>query len=252
MPVGLAQLVSYLDAYLHVADVPDADGALNGLQVEGARDIRHLAAAVDASEASIIAAVDAHADLLLVHHGLFWDGNLPVTGRRYRRLAPVLRAGLAVYSAHIPLDVHDEVGNNVVLAKRLGLDIRGTFGSYRGVDVGIWGILELSRAELEARLRGELGHPPRLIPGGPEQVTRLGVLTGGGGSYIAAAAAGGLDTLVTGEGAHHTYFDAMEWGLNVLYGGHYATETYGVRALAEHLAERFELTWTFLDHPTGL
>lgn len=248
----LNELVAYLDDYLAVAGVPDSANALNGLQVEGPGPIRRVAAAVDASEASIRAAIEAGCDLLLVHHGLFWDGNRPVTGRRYRRLAALLESGVAVYSAHLPLDVHAEVGNNVVLARELGVAVRGRFGDHAGTEIGVWGDLSVTRDGLSARLGELLGAEVRLIAGGPARVERVGVLTGGGGSYVAAARAAGLDALVTGEGSHHTYFDAMEGGVNLYYAGHYATETWGVRALAAHLESRFGLEWVFVDQPTGL
>jgi dinuclear metal center YbgI/SA1388 family protein len=196
--------------------------------------------------------VEAGADLLIVHHGLFWSGNRPVTGRRYRRLSALLDAGVALYAAHLPLDVHEEVGNNVILARELGLTVEGRFGEHEGTPLGVWGTLPLKRDTLAARLEEVLGTSVKLIPGGRGTVERVGVLTGGGGSFVAAALAAGLDALVTGEGSHHTYFDAEEGGLNLYYGGHYATETWGVKALAAHLEDRFGLDWTFLDLPTGL
>jgi dinuclear metal center YbgI/SA1388 family protein len=248
----LSELVDYLDRYLRVAEVPDWSGALNGLQVENGGEVTRVAAAVDASGAAIGEAVRRGCDLLLVHHGLFWDGNVPVTGRRYRRLHGLLTSGVAVYSAHLPLDVHPEVGNNVVLARELGIELDARFGEYQGEPLGVAGRLELSREGLAARLGDVLGTRVRLLPGGPERLRRVGVLTGGGGGMIRAAVAAGLDGYVTGEGAHHTYFDAMEGGTNVYYGGHYATETWGVRALAEHVAGRFGWPWEFLELPTGL
>lgn len=248
----LPELVEYLDRYLRVTEVPDYPGALNGLQVDGARDVARIGVAVDASEASIRAAVDGGCDLLLVHHGVFWDGNQPVTGRRYRRLRPLLQHDVALYAAHLPLDLHPEVGNNVVLARELGIELRGTFGAYQGVDIGVWGDCEITREALAARLDDVLGVRIHLMPGGPERIRRIGVITGGAGSSIRDAIAAGLDAFVTGEGAHHTYFDAVEGGINVYYGGHYATEVWGVRALAQHLAERFGLAWEFFDQPTGL
>lgn len=250
--VPLSDLVAYLDTYLAVADIPDSDNALNGLQVQGAGPVERVAVAVDATEASIQAAIEERADLLVVHHGLFWDGNLPVTERRYRRLRPLLGAGMALYSAHLPLDVHEEVGNNAVLARELGVEVRGRFGDYKGLPLGVWGEVELTRDELATRLTALLGSRVVTIPGGPDPVRRIGVLTGGGGSFVAEARAAGLDALVTGEGSHHTYFDAMEGGVTLYYGGHYATETWGVRALGAHLEARFGLSWTFLDQPTGL
>jgi len=248
----LDELEAYLDAYLAVGAVPDYPGALNGLQVANDGEVTRLAVAVDASEATVAAAVAGGADLLLVHHGLFWDGNRPVTGRRYRRLKPLLVSGVAVYAAHLPLDVHGDVGNNAVLARALGLEVEGRFGAFEGVEIGVWGHLAATRDGLKERLEGVLGGAVQLLPGGPERVERVGILTGGGGSEIGAALGAGLDAYVTGEGSHHTYFDAMEGGINVYYGGHYATEVWGVRALAAHLEERFGLAWVFIDRPTGL
>lgn len=250
--VELAALCSYLDGYLRVAEVPDYSGALNGLQVEGTRPVRRVAAAVDAAQATVERAIAGGADLLLVHHGLFWDGNAAVTGRRYRRLRPLIEAGVAVYSAHLPLDVHPEVGNNAVLARELGIEVRGTFGDYKGWPLGMWGELEIRREALAARLDETLGGRVKVVAGGPERVRRVGVITGGAGSMLPAAIAAGLDAFVTGEGAHHHFFDAEEGGINLFFGGHYATETWGVRALARHLEEKFGVEWFFIDHPTGL
>ncbi len=252
MAVELKELVGYLDEYLAIDEVADYPNALNGLQVDAPGPVARVAVAVDATAASIAAAVESGADLLLVHHGLFWDGNRPVTGRRYRRLSALMEADVALYAAHLPLDVHAEVGNNAVLARALGMEVVGRFGEHEGTALGVWGTLPLKRETLAARLDDLLGGPVKLIPGGPEVVERVGVLTGGGGGFVAEALEAGLDTLVTGEGSHHTYFDAEEGGLNLYYGGHYATETWGVRALGEHLAQRFALEWEFLDLPTGL
>jgi dinuclear metal center YbgI/SA1388 family protein len=248
----LDALVNYLDGYLRIAELPDYPGALNGLQVANEGQVSRVAAAVDASASAIRSALERGCDVLLVHHGLFWDGSRPVTGRRYRRLKALLDAGVAVYSAHLPLDVHPEVGNNAVLARELGVTVDGGFGSYEGVAVGVRGRLKISREALAARLDDLLGGPVKLIPGGPERIATVAVVTGGAGSMLPEAAAAGIDALVTGEGAHHTFFDAMEGGVNAYYGGHYATETWGVRALARHLEERFGLPWDFIDLPTGL
>jgi len=248
----LREITDYLDGYLRVAQVPDYPPALNGLQVENSGSVTRLAVAVDAVQATIEGAARAGADLLLVHHGLFWDGNRPVTGRRYRRLRTLLEADMAVYSAHLPLDVHPEVGNNAVLARRLGIEIQGGLGDYKGQPVGVWGTLDLRRDALCARLDEVLGGVVKMVPGGPERVRRVGVITGAAGGEVATAGAEGLDALITGEGAHHNFFDAEEGGVNLFLGGHYATEVWGVRALAAHLEDRFGLPWTFIDHPTGL
>jgi dinuclear metal center YbgI/SA1388 family protein len=248
----LAELTAYLDGYLSIGEVPDFGGAVNGLQVQNSGEVTRVAAAVDAVQATIDAAAREGADLLLVHHGLFWDGNQPVTGRRYRRVRALLDADVALYSAHLPLDVHPEVGNNAVLARELGVEIEGPLGEYKGRPIGVWGRLELSREALAARLDQTLGCRIKVVAGGPERVRRVGVVTGGAGDQLSAARALGLDAFITGEGAHHHYFDAEEGGINLYLGGHYATEVWGVRALARHIEERFGLPWSFIDHPTGL
>jgi len=244
----LTELVSYVDGYLRVLEVPDAPHAINGLQVANAGTVSRLAAAVDLCEATVRMAAEQGADLLLVHHGLFWGGLQPLTGRAYRRVAGLMAQNIALYSAHLPLDLHPDVGNNAVLARQL----RGEFGEEYGVRIGRWGETDVSRDALARQLAALTSSAPRLMAFGPERVRRVGIVTGAAGSMIAQAAAAGLDTFVTGEGPHHTFFDAEELKLNVFYAGHYATETVGVKALAEHLHVRFHLPWTFLDHPTGL
>jgi len=252
---ALDEMVAYLDGYLRTAAVPDYEFALNGLQLANSGTVTGIVAAVDASLQTVehLVTVSPPGALLLVHHGLFWDGNRPIAGRRYRKLRPLFDHDVAVYGSHIPLDIHPEVGNNVVLARQLGIVDPAPFDEYRGVPFGAAGPLIMSRDVLVTRL-AELLAAPRvhLVPGGPETTRRVGVITGAAGGRIAAAAAAGIDTFVTGEGAHHSAHDALELGLNVIYAGHYATETVGVQALAEHLAERFGIPWQFHDHPTGM
>ncbi|HZP81764.1 MAG TPA: Nif3-like dinuclear metal center hexameric protein [Chthonomonadaceae bacterium] len=247
-----AELIAYLDDYLAVRDVPDWKDAFNGLQVEGRPEVRRVAVAVDACLATIAQAVAGNADLMIVHHGLFWGAKAPVTGAYYRRLALLIKNGLALYSCHTPLDAHPEVGNNYVLARKLGLTPAGRFGEFEGVPLGVYAETEMTRDAFVARVREALGVSPLVMATGPETVRRVGIITGGAGSWIDRAAAQGLDTFLTGEGAHHTYFEAEERGLNVLYAGHYTTETVGVRALADHLRDRFGLETFYIDHPTGL
>lgn len=248
----LADLTDYLDGYLRTREVGDAPEALNGLQVENQGEVTRLAAAVDLCEATIRMAGEAGADFLLVHHGLFWGGLRPLTGPAYRRVAGLITRNIALYSAHLPLDCHPEVGNNAVLARMLGVRRQGEFGVHAGQPVGVWGELDLDRSVLTEKLKALLGQTPHLLPFGPGRIARVGIITGAGGSEIKHAAAAGLDTYITGEGQHWTYFDAEELGVNVLYAGHYATETVGVKALAEHIREKFAVPWVFLDHPTGL
>jgi len=258
--IALAEVVRFLDAFLRVGEVPDEPNAVNGLEVENRGWVDRVVAAVDAS-LETIEGLGAASDstgarpLLLVHHGLFWDGNVALTGRRFRRIRALLDRDAALYAAHIPLDVHPEVGNNVELARRLGLPVEGWFGHYRGVPIGVHGAAPpalADRSRLVAALEADLDTSAQLIPGGPERVRRIGIVTGAAGSMIAAARDAGLDTFITGEGAHHTYFDAMEWGVNLIYAGHYATEQVGVQALARRIHSEFGLPWEFHRHPTGL
>jgi dinuclear metal center YbgI/SA1388 family protein len=250
----MESLLQYLEHYLALPGYPDYPTALNGLQVEGRPDVRRIVTAVDASHATIAEAVRREADLLLVHHGLFWDGLKPLTGRSYRRIRDLILHGVGLYSCHLPLDAHPEVGNCALLARSIGVEPLERLGSYKGAAVGWSGSLEdaLPPGALVQRVEAAVGGPVRHLEGGPDLVRTVGVVTGGGGSFIAEAAASGLDAFVTGEGAHHNFFDAAEYGIHVLFAGHYATETFGVRALGDHLAERFDLDVSFVDLPTGL
>lgn len=250
----LESLVQYMDDYLSVTGYPDYPGALNGLQVGGPESVEKVVAAVDASEASISEAAASGADLLLVHHGLFWGGLRPLTGRRLRRVRALIENGVALYSCHLPLDGHAEIGNSALLARALGLELEGRFAAYQGAEVGWHGRPPepLDVDGLRGTLEAAVGGPVHVVPGGPERIDRVGVVTGGGADFTEEAARLGLDALVTGEAHHHNHFDAMELGVHLLLGGHYATETFGVRALGAHVAERFDLDFEFVDQPTGL
>ena len=252
MTTNIRDIATYLDTYLRVADVADSAEALNGLQIDHEGPITRLAAAVDACLATINRAADNGAEFLLVHHGLFWAGLEPLTGRHGRRVRRLVESGIALYSAHIPLDLHPEVGNNAVLARKLGVSDREWFGDYKGEKLGVAGRLPIALEELSERVGTLFGVTPRTIACGPETVYRVGIISGGGGDMIEQARQAGVDTFITGEGKHHTYFDAEEWGLNLIFAGHYATETVGVKALAAHLSEEFDLPWDFIDHPTGM
>ena len=253
----MGDLTAYLDSYLRIREVPDHPNAFNGLQVENSGAIGWIATAVDASQATIDGVVERvrsagqGSALLIVHHGLFWDGPAPVTGRRFRRVKRLLDHDVALYGAHIPLDVHPEVGNNAVLARDLGLSELAWFSDYRGIPLGVAGNLSLPRDHLVTRLDRMLSTRARLVAGGPEVTRRVGIITGAAGDRIRSAADAGCDTFLTGEGMHHTYFDAMEFGVNAIYAGHYATEQVGVKALGLHLSGRFGIPWEFHDHPTG-
>jgi len=248
----LARIVEYCDRILAPDQFEDWPGAVNGLQVENSGIVRHLAAAVDASTTTIRRATEIDADLLLVHHGLFWSPSHPWTGKRFQMMTNLVRNNLAVYSSHLPLDGHPRFGNNIRLCGLLRFKTPKPFFFDRGGYLGFQATTRIGRTELIQRLSKVLGSEPRVIPGGPTLCRRIGVVTGGAGADLAKAAAEGVDTFITGEGPHWTFAAAEDLGINVLYGGHYATETFGVKALAEHLSKKYGLPWTFIDHPTGL
>jgi dinuclear metal center YbgI/SA1388 family protein len=248
----LSEIVRYCDGILRVGEVKDYDGAFNGLQVENDGAVRRIAAAVDASPATVKLAVAVRADLLLVHHGLFWSARHPWTGRNYAMLRLLLENNLAVYSAHLPLDLHPRLGNNAQLCAALGFRNLRPFFHEKEQDLGLRTRTRIAREELAGRLGRVLRGTVKVLPGGPPLCQRIGVVTGGAGGHLKQAALEGVDTFITGEGPHWTFALAEELGINVLYGGHYATEIFGVKALAAEVSRKFGVAWTFLDHPTGL
>jgi dinuclear metal center YbgI/SA1388 family protein len=248
----LEQILYFLEDLFRPGEFPDYSHALNGLQVEGPSEVSRVAAAVDASEETVLEAVRRDVDLLVVHHGLFWGGLGPLTGPRFRKVEALIQGKVALYSMHLPLDAHPELGNNALLIDALGLESAGGFGSFKDMEIGFWARAEGSVESLRSRLAEVVEGDVRLIPGGPERVSRVGMVSGGGSSTLEEASAKGLDTLVTGEAPHHAYHDAMELGVNLLLAGHYATETFGVRALVERLGETFGTESLFLPFPTGL
>lgn len=250
--VSLDDVVSFLDLELKTASIADYPGAMNGLQLANGGQIGRIVAAVDASLRAIQAAAAGGPGLLIVHHGMFWQGAQPVTGAFYRKLKTAMDGGLAIYSSHLPLDVHGEWGNNILLARAIQLENPEPFFDHKGLAIGVRGSWVGTRDGLREKLRMTLGGAVHLCAGGPGSISQLGIITGGAGSEVAKVAATGVDSFVTGEGPHWSYPLAEELGLNVYYGGHYATETFGVKAIAEATAARFGLPWTFTDHPTGL
>ena len=248
----LSDIVRHCDALLRTTEVADWDRAHNGLQVENDGRVTRIAAAVDASLATVRLAIAARAELLLVHHGLFWSETVPWTGKRRELQRLLIESNLAIYSSHLPLDLHPKLGNNAQLAAALGFKQLKPFFFEKGAHIGLQTPAKVSRDELVKRLARATGVAPKLLPGGGAQCRRIGIVTGGAGAELKKAAAEGVDTFITGEGPHWTFALAEELGLNVLYGGHYATETFGVKALAAQLGTRFGVPWQFLDHPTGL
>lgn len=250
--VPLSELTAWLDETLNTTAIQDYPGAWNGLQIENSGQVHRIGAAVDACEQILIQAVERKIDLLLVHHGLFWQGGTPVTGARYRKMRLCLANNLAVYSSHLPLDLHPELGNNAILARLLGMPPSEPFLECFGRPIGLIADWDIPLAELRTRCETAVEGPVHASVGGPAQCHRVALVTGGAASEIEKAAAAGADTFITGEGSHWTYAAAEELGINLLYAGHYATETFGVRALARALETTFGLPSEFLHHPTGL
>ncbi len=248
----LKEIVAFMDATLGCPGFRDYPGAVNGLQVENSGSLSRIGAAVDASEAVIREAAQAGVDLLVVHHGLFWSSSAPWCGARYRKMRMLVEADMAVYSAHLPLDAHPELGNNVLLARAIGLEDGAPFFPWEGQPIGLRFDAEVNREVLRGHLESAVGGQAHLAPGGPIVCRAIGIVTGGAGGDVAKAAAAGIDTFITGEGPHWSFGAAEELGVNLFYAGHYATETFGVKALAAEVAERFALPWEFIDHPSGL
>ena len=250
--VPLQSIVDHCSALLCPDQFTDYDLAHNGLQVANRDGVQHIVAAVDASLATIRRAATAGASLMVVHHGLFWGNSIPWTGRRHELICALVEADLAIYSMHLPLDAHPTLGNAALLAGHLRLKRLRPFFQHQGRPIGWQSTVAIPRSELANRLSSLLGRPPILLPGGPELCRKIGICTGGAGAELKQAASEGVDTFITGEGPHWTHSLAEDAGINVFYGGHYATETFGVKALAESLAKQFSLTWEFIDHPSGL
>ena len=249
---SLSEIVSYTDRFLRIRDVGDWDNAVNGLQIENSGRITRIGAAVDISTRILTEAGKRHIDLLIVHHGLFWPGLQPIRGALRRQLQLAFENDIALYSAHLPLDIHPKVGNNAQLVAALGLKSAQPFLEEKGQPVGLKVRASVPRRELVRKLQKALNGPIKVFGFGPKQTGAIGVVTGAAGSEIYRVAEEEIDTFITGESPHWAAVAAEELGMNLLLGGHYATEVFGVKALAAHLSKRFRVPWEFIDCPTGL
>jgi len=252
------ELVSYVDELLATEETPDYPTALNGLHLENRAELKGIASAVDFSTRAINGAIEVGANLLIVHHGMFWSGVDQFRGPSYRRLQLLLEHDIAVYSSHLPLDRHPTLGNNVLLAKELDLEPTGTFAKYDTTFIGVSGNTDVETSTLAQKAKkfasayaGEVRVTP--MPQG-RRTRRWAICTGAGASSdtLKEAARTNIDTLIVGEGPHHTAIQAEENNLAIIYAGHYATETLGVRALANHLGDKYGIPATFVNAPTGL
>ena len=249
---SLSEIVSYTDSFLRIRRVGDWDNAFNGIQIENSGRATRIGAAVDVSTGVLAEAQKRQVDFLIVHHGLFWPGLQPIRGALCRQLRLAFENDIALYSAHLPLDIHPKVGNNAQLSAALGLRAPQPFLEEKGQPVGLKLRSSMSRAELVRKLQKALSGPIKIFDFGPKQARAIGIVTGAAGSEIYRVAEENIDTFITGEAPHWAAVAAEELGMNLLLGGHYATEVFGVKALAAHLSKRFRVPWEFIDRPTGL
>jgi dinuclear metal center YbgI/SA1388 family protein len=250
--LSLPEIVRYVDDYLRIREIEDWPNAINGLQIENSGRVAKIGAAVDVSTRVLTQAAQKDIDLLIVHHGLFWPGLRPVTDALRRQLKLALENDIAVYSAHLPLDIHPKVGNNAQLARLLGLKLTQPFLEERGQLIGRRARVSLQREDLARRLRKAVGGPIKAFNFGPKTTKTIGIITGAAGSEIDKVAPEKIDTLITGEAPHWAAVAAEELEMNLLLGGHYATETFGVKALAAHLSKRYKIPCAFISSPTGM
>jgi dinuclear metal center YbgI/SA1388 family protein len=248
--VARDELIAFLDDLLEAPAFEDYGP--NGLQVPGSRDVRKVVTGVSAHGELFERAAEAEAQLVLCHHGLFWSSMpLQITPQLKGRLETLFAADLSLAAYHLPLDAHAQVGNNALICEALGLERTEPFGEAKGRPIGFVGrsAQGLSRADLLNRCRTTFGQEPLAFESGPETIRSVGVVSGGGAGELGAAAALGLDALLTGEPAEPSMAEAREGAITFIAAGHYATETFGVRRLGELIAERYEVEQEFIAVP---
>ena len=252
MAIALRTLVEEADRFLNAARI--SDYCPNGLQVEGRPQVRRIVSGVTASQALLDAAVEAEADVVLVHHGYFWKGeDACITGIKRRRLQTLLSNDISLLAYHLPLDLHAEVGNNVQLARQLDITVEGPLDPNNPKVVGLLGSLDepMSARDFARRVQDVLGREPLLVEGAG-MIRKIGWCTGGGQGYIDNAIAAGVDLYLTGEASEQTFHSARENGIGFIAAGHHATERYGVQALGDYLARRFAVEHLFIDCPNPI
>jgi dinuclear metal center YbgI/SA1388 family protein len=254
----LNQIDEYFRSFLKIEDFP-SDVSQNGIQIQNSspntKEITKVAFAVDACEQTALAANDAGAQLLFVHHGLFWGHEQTITGSHYKRVAPFIKNNIALYACHIPLDANETAGNNFGLAFILGLTQLQKFGTWRGMSLGVKGVLPapMTPQEICQKMFGsrkELN--PVILPLGKDKCSTVGIISGGAGDDVEQAITEGLDCYITGEIGHENYHVAKEGNINVISAGHYGTETIGVNLVKAKVEKELGLQTVFLDFPTGL
>lgn len=255
---SLGDIAAHLDALLATTTTPDYPQALNGVQLEHRGPVTRVAVSVDISQRVIEGTIASGANLLIVHHGMFWSGAQRIQGRFYTRLASLIQHDIAVYAAHLPLDAHATLGNSKLLADHLGLTVNGGFAQHQHIFCGVRGESDEPTAALLDRVRAiSASHDHTLVStpfAAGRRTKRWAICSGAGAGHdtLREAQALGIDTLIVGEGPHWSAVDAEDMGLVIAYAGHYATETLGVQALGRELETTFGLPWRFIAAPTGL
>ena len=245
--VDLQEVIKFCDHRVCSNEVPDFDGAQNGLQLENNGEITKIGASVDAGLVPFRLAVEKKIDLLICHHGLFWTPPVPLTGSNYEKLKLCIDGNLAIYSSHLPLDRHHEIGNNAILAGKLGLEPCGTFLPFQGLDIGLLTTSSYDRQELVERLHDLFPAGVHAMEYGMGMPEKIAILTGSGQSAVDKILGCGADTLITGELKQHHFNLAQELELNLYSCGHYATECFGVDALAKEISQKFDLPYEFVE-----
>jgi dinuclear metal center YbgI/SA1388 family protein len=253
--MNLNALDDYVRGLLKIDDYSQIDASWNGVQIECSdKEITKVAFAVDAALETVARAGSWGADVLFVHHGLLWGSAQRVTGVHYRRLQAFLQNDVALYAVHLPLDAHETLGNNAVIADRLGLRNRRPFGDYKGATIGWAGDLPqpMTTEQVAMTLFGTTDDLLGVLPFGPDESRSVGIVSGGAPREVVRAIDEGLDLFITGDASHEIYHNCLEAGINVMFGGHYRTETWGVEAVCRRLAKELGVETTFIDVPTGL
>ena len=250
MTIERTTLVNYLDSLLNIKGI--ADVSCNGLQVEGPAEISRIGLAVDACQGVFTRAAELGCQMVLAHHGIIWGGLKCITGPVYKQVSSLITSNVGLYAAHLPLDVHPTLGNNAVLAHMLNLEDIYPFGEYHGIPIGYAGALPeaMSAEDIGDALQKHIGGTASMLPFGKKLNRTVAIVSGGGSDALPEAIANGIDCFITGEPSHWNHHAALEAGINVIYSGHYNTETVGVRALGNHLQEIFEVDAVFIDEPT--
>jgi len=250
--VTLHQICQFLDTELNIAQIEES--AINGLQVEGKEVIKKVICAVDASLETFAEAKKQNAEMVIVHHGLFWDKPEALTGALYKRLAVLFKNDISLYAVHLPLDLHPELGNNAQLMNLFTPKTREPFGDYHGVTIGYVGKLdqEIDVVSIKQKLEETLNTTCRLLSFGKQKMKTIAIVSGGGSDIFKEVVEKKIELFITGESKLFTYHLAKESKINIIFAGHYATETLGIKALAKTLSQKFQLECHFIDIPTGL